>query len=426
MKIKCFLVLFIYAQSAFAFSFPAQARGLLDINENCQRDVYRMSDWANNCGVQKADGFELESYDGQDYEVITQQDLPVGSPILYVPNEMVFASYKAAEEFGGALAEPENLLISTNLQHKIPLFRVFVKILTEYEKGESSSWFPWLNSTPRLYNTGASMTYACFECLPPYAAGLALSERQYFIKFQKAIKVSADILLTEDTVRDVNLLKWAYNVAVTRSIEWNGERLIAPMADMFNHGTETEVDITYDEEGNCMAYTSRDVPAGSPLRISLGDPTNPSPLFATYGFLDESSPATFCKVMHLEEEMIELGYTFSNLLFYKDTGDISTEVYDVVLYGVLKKNDPGLAQQFSQAVINGNEATKSQFQEQYWSYTKEALQEHVNGFLNDLEKLSAKALTYDPTTHPRVPVILKHNGFVKETFLKVKQNLDNM
>jgi hypothetical protein len=158
----------------------------------------------------------------------------------------------------------------------------------------------------------------------------------------------------------------------------------------------------------------------------LGDPTNPSPLFATYGFLDESASATFCKVMHLMNEMQQLGYSFSNLLFFKETGEISGEVYDVVLYSILLKNDPGTAQGFYQAVTGGDEATKNQFHEQYFQYTLEELRNHVDSTLADLDRLSNIARSYDVRTHPRVPVILQHNAFVKETFLKVKQNLDIM
>jgi hypothetical protein len=421
-KFNFFFVLSYFAKSASAFSYQATG-GLVNLDETIQRDVNSMVDWATSCGVQKADGFELTSYDGSDYQAVTQQNLAAGTPVLFIPSDMVFSSNKAAQEYGGALSESENQLANGNLQEYIPLYRVFVKILAEYQQGEASPWYPWLNSLPRTYYNGASMTSACFDCLPPYAAWLALTERVNLSNFKKAVKYAP---LDEGIVNNDQILAWAYNVAATRSVEWNGERILAPMADMFNHGAESDVDISFDEEGNCNVYTSQNVGAGYPLRTCLGDPTNPSPLFATYGFLDESSSATFCKTMHLMDEMQELGYTFSNLLFYKDTGDISTEVYDVVLYGVLKKNDPGLAQQFSQAVINGDEATKSQFQEQYWPYTKEALQEHVDGTLTDLDRLSSLAQSYDPRTHPRAPVILQHNAFVKETFMNVKRTLDNM
>lgn len=382
-----------------------------------------MADWAASYGVQQAEGVQLTSYDGKDYFPMTQSDIPAGSPVMYVPSDLTFTSSKSAEEFGTSIAQCENQLIQAGLQDKVSLFRVFFKVVTEYEKGEESPWYPWLNSLPRIYNTGASMTYACFDCLPPYAAYLALSERQNFVNFQKAVRNAP---LSEDILKNVTVLKWAYNVALTRSIEMYGERLIAPLADMFNHGTETEVEISYDENGDCYAYAQYDIPAGSPLRISYGDPTDPTPLFARYGFLDESSPGTFCKLMKMRSEMEALGYTYANLLFYRDSGAISPEVYDVVLYHVLLNSDQDAANGFYQAVMSGDENTKGQYHDQYWAYTKEELQKHVDGTLRDLDRWSAKANSYDLNTHPRVPLILQHNGFVKETFQRVKQNLDMM
>ena len=286
-----------------------------------------------------------------------------------------------------------------------------------------SPWYPWLNSLPRIYNTGASMTYACFDCLPPYAAFLALSERQSFVNFQKAIKNSG---FDEDVLKNVTVLKWAYNVALTRSVEMYGERCIAPLVDMFNHGTETQVEISYDGNGDCYATATVDIPAGSEMRVSYGDPTDPTPLFAKYGFLDESSPGTFCKLMKMKSEMEALGYTYADLLFYRNTGDISPGAFDVVLYHVLLKEDENAANGFYSAVMQGDENTKSQYHSEYWNLTKQSMQKHVDDMLRDLDNWSAKAQSYDVNTHPRVPLIMQHNGFVRETFQRVKQNLDYM
>mmetsp|Transcript_16172 Transcript_16172/g.29182 ORF Transcript_16172/g.29182 Transcript_16172/m.29182 type:complete len:418 (+) Transcript_16172:211-1464(+) len=403
----------ILTKSASSFS--------IDLSPNVQRDVYTMADWAANCGVQQAEGVQLTSYDGLDYFPVTQSDIPAGSPVMYVPNDIVISSSKVAQELGGTtcLSQCENSLVQAGLQDKVALFRIFFKVLAEYQNGEQSAYYPWLNSLPRLFNTGASMTYDCFDCLPPYAAYCAFAERQNLVNFQKAATPFTANLDSEVT-------KWAYNVAITRSREVNGERYLAPMVDMFNHGADTEVEISYDGNGECYAMASYDIPAGSPLRVSYGDPTDSTPLFATYGFLDESATGTFCKLMHMLKEMEELGYSFADLLFSKENGDISPQVYDVVLYHVLKKSDQNLAQQFYQAVMNGDEATKGQFQEQYWQYTKEELQQHVDGLLGDLDQWSQTASGYDLQTHPRVPLILQHNAFVKDTFLKVKAKLDYM
>lgn len=407
--------------SAFSFQSPSR----VDITENAQRDVYTMSDWAQQYGVQQADGFELTTYDGQDFFAATQADVPAGQSIVYVPSELIFSASKSVDEFGQSLAQAEQELANGKCAEKIPLFRVFIKILVEYEKGDQSPWFPWLNAMPRRFNNGAAMTFACFDVLPPYAAWLAMAERINSVNFQKAAKLVP--ILSDETKNNKDILKWAYNVATTRAMELSGEKILAPMADMFNHGTDCSVAMHLDEGGNVMAYSTADIPAGTPLRMSLGDPTNPSPLFARYGFLDDSSPATFCKALHLKTEMEQLGYDFSDLLFYKDTGDISGPVYDTFLYSELgKMGDVDSQQTFYQAVVSGDEATKQQYASHFFPYTLAALKKHVDDTLTELDQLSSKAATYDPATHPRVPVILSHNAFVKETFLRVKQNLDNM
>ena len=400
----------------------------VDIRENVQRDVLAMEEWAARCGVQRADGLQLVANDsyGRDWSVMTQQPLQQGSPVLFVPNQMLLSSWSAAQEYGPALEQAEQELLQANMGYQIPLFRVFTKILVEFERGTESPYFLWLNSLPRLFNNGAAMTYACFECLPPYVAWLSMKERRNCVNFRKAAEfLHSSGILSEPTATNTNILKWAYCVAVTRSIEVQGERVIIPMADMFNHGTETEVSIQFDEQGNSVAYATRDIPPGSPLRISYRDPTNPSPLFATYGFLDKSSPASFCKMMHLASEMEQLGMNFSQLLFYKDTGAISPQVWDLVLFSVLAQ-DPNRQQQFYQAIMSGDHQTKQQFHQQFFSYSLEAMKKHVDGTLREIDELSREAMMKDPNTHPRVPAILNHNDFVKETFLRVKANLDSM
>lgn len=203
------------------------------------------------------------------------------------------------------------------------------------------------------------------------------------------------------------------------------------MADMFDHTTETEVDISFDDDGNCYAYTNRDVPGGSPLRMSYGCPTNPSHLFATYGFLDETSPATFCKIMNIEatQELRNIGLDFSRMLFYKDTGDITEEVWDVLLYTILEDVDDDERQTqraFYKACMSGDVDTKNAIHHEYFHKTARVLQIHVDSFLQNLDRLEAKAATKNVVDHPRIPIILEHNEFVKQTFLRVKENVDAM
>lgn len=103
---------------------------------------------------------------------------------------------------------------------------------------------------------------------------------------------------------------------------------IIPLADYFNHGSDyTEIESSYDDAGNYYAYTSYDVTAGSPLRISYADPRNPSFILARYGFLDENCPATYCKLLPptLNQDMLDLGYSTDRMLFYNN-GEVADEV----------------------------------------------------------------------------------------------------
>ena len=197
----------------------------------------------------------------------------------------------------------------------------------------------------------------------------------------------------------------------------------------FNHGTETQVEFQTDENGNCLVVAAQDVPAGSSLRFTYADPTNPSHIFARYGFLDESSPATFCKIMlDPTPELVAMGYDHSKMLFYKDTGDVSSEVWDILLYHtVLGDGDqPGNRDQqavFYQAHVNGDYATKEAMHNQYSAATVQALLIHIDNFLKELEYLTDMAADRDLNTHPRLPLLQRHNAFVKDTFLNVRAKL---
>ena len=214
------------------------AGGLVNIaDEYAQRDVYSMEEWAMQYGAQKAPGIELYSEDGSDYQYVAQQGIQGGQTALYIPPDIVLNSASIQQEFGQSLTGAEQVVVGIDrgTQARLPLFRLMVKILAEYEKGQDSPFYPWLNSLPRQYYNGVSMTQACFDCLPPYAGWLASSERQNYSNFVAAIRQGGYLPLQQSTIQDGTVLKWAYNVALTRFHEvWQPERakLIGPLADM--------------------------------------------------------------------------------------------------------------------------------------------------------------------------------------------------
>jgi len=274
------------------------------------------------------------------------------------------------------------------------------------------------------------MTDFCFGCLPPYAAGLALAEKNRYKQYVEAL--GSISFLSEECKQSEEVTKWAFNVVFTRYMELpGGDLALVPMADYLNHnGAEPNVDISYDDEGNCYVYSTREVGAGEPLVFSYGDSTNPSNLLARYGFLDESSAATFCKyvIENPTFEMFNLGYP-NSMYFYND-GSISNEVWDVLLYELLKVS-PEEQQYFYQAHVSGDEGTKASYHDQYFAQTYKSISSHVDYILNELEELGIGLETQirngqDKRRHPRLPLIMRHNEFVKGTFDNVRQNLDNM
>lgn len=142
-----------------------------------------------------------------------------------------------------------------------------------------------------------------------------------------------------------------------------------------------------------------------------------------YGFLAES-PATFCKLLIPQptRQLVNMGYDHSQMLFY-NTGDVSEQVYDVLLYQILDREDRQAQQALYDAHMQGDVETKNAIHQQYADQTMVALNKHVDQFLRQLDELSVKAAGKDINEHPRLPLISQHNEFVRETFLSVKARL---
>ena len=98
------------------------------------------------------------------------------------------------------------------------------------------------------------------------------------------------------------------------------------MADMLNHSAEPNCEITFDDMGNCQVTAMYDIQPGTPLTISYGDPTNPTPIFAQYGFLPADCTTLFCKAVHLERYIKDLGIEYKDLLIQVESGEIAPKV----------------------------------------------------------------------------------------------------
>jgi hypothetical protein len=165
-----------------------------------------------------------------------------------------------------------------------------------------------------------------------------------------------------------------------------------------------------------------------PLLIFLfPDPTNPSRLLATYGFHDTSPPATYCKLfpgIEVGQDLMDMGFDYTTMVFYPESGGISEQVWDVMLYTILGMQDRNTQQQFYQAHRAGDANTKQQFHQYYLSQTATALVNHIDEILSEISYCDRKLNSGQ--FFENMQMIAGHNEFVRETFLKVRANLQQM
>jgi hypothetical protein len=185
--------------------------------------------------VETAEGFQLTATTEDptlDVGVMTTVNMPKDTSVIYVPSEMILSANTVKQEVLGLTNAAEDLIQRLGATNTLPRFYLFIKLLRELELGDTSPWFPWLNSLPRYFSNGASMTHFCCEdCLPPLVGNLAMAERTRFKQYFKALDF-CEFLLPE-TRANKRLAKWAYNVVYTRSFhDGFGDIKIAPMADM--------------------------------------------------------------------------------------------------------------------------------------------------------------------------------------------------
>lgn len=137
------------------------ATNSISIDEGTPRDIGSMDEWATMCQVQRVEGFQLSPNDesGLDWSVYTNQDIAANSPVLFVPSNMILSSTRLRHELGDpVLNESIEYLSRLGMGDQVPQFILFVKLLLEYQQGDQSPYFPWLNSLPRLYYNAVSMT----------------------------------------------------------------------------------------------------------------------------------------------------------------------------------------------------------------------------------------------------------------------------
>ena len=70
---------------------------------------------------------------------------------------------------------------------------------------------------------------------------------------------------------------------------------------------------------------------------------------------------------------------------------------------------------------------KQDYHGRYFSQTLAKLQKHVDFLVTELDELSESNIWKKKNeSHPRLPLLMQHNEFVRNTFYLVQENLDSM
>lgn len=401
---------------------------VVDTSPMAARDYNGFVEWGNAYGLMQENFQISEQYDG--WGVVAAQAAQAGSRSLYVPSIFRLASARIRQEEFAAF-EPliSQYIDATNSNGNINLachFYLFLKVLQEYELGDQSSYRPWLNALPRTFTTALNFNDVEMQCLPPYVGHLAKMDRHNFELFLEVLQQLQIPTISDYTKNNLEVTKWAFNVVFTRARAAFGEAEIIPMADMFNHAADPNVEVQYDGEANVHVTFLKDVQPGEAMYKCYGQHTNPSRFLATYGFFDTSPPATYCKLMAgktLTPELVNLGFVHEKMVFYVENGAIADPVWDVMLYITLEKTDQAAKRQFYDAHMRGDEQTKANLHQMYRAETTTGLLEHVDAMLSELASRDALIQQQSGLQHPHLPMIKQHNDFVRETFMKVRYGL---
>lgn len=427
-KMLCLITLVAIIVSSSAFSVPSIEQA---VSSNADRDMEALKSWASENKVLRENGFELNESNDGDWSVSISENGKEAHRVLQVPSHLVLASTKIRKEledqfsFSAAMEHLEK----KKVEHQIPQFFLWLKILREYENGENSLWHPWLQSLPRSFSNAISMDEVELECLAPFAWSLATIERLHLDVFHEALDL-VDGVLNEDTKNDIDATTWAFNVVFTRAWSKDGEddrTDIVPLGDMFNHRHPGNVYIHYDEEGNCNVVLKDDTDAGTPIYLSYGRETNPYRFMVVFGFVDESQESIFSQIVvsNPSQRHVDIGYDLSKMVFNTTDGAISEEAWDILLFSLLEQV-PSIQEAFYQAHKNEDFATKDTIRRRFYLETCIMLKKHVDSALIEMQALLQKIDGHDISRHRLLPMIRRSNELVARTFSKAKGRIDQM
>lgn len=408
------------------------------------RDFGGLEKWACDNGILMENGFQLSPThreNQQDWNVVLSTSATKGDRILHIPKHMIFSADAIQQQLQrqeGFQAAVDHVT-QRHCQEELPQFFLWIQLLQEFEKGQNSTWYPWIQALPRHFGNALYMDDVELECLPPYAWSLAKLQLLHLEVFPEALNRMPSVVSAK-TRADKGLARWALSVVFTRC--WgetsnNATRHydchVAPVGDMLNHFDPATTFIDYDGQGNCNLFLKENVQAGSALSLSYGRTSNPSRFLALYGFVDLNQAEIFSQILVTNPSQMhkDIGYDVNKMTLGTKDGSIAEAVFDVTLFSILEQV-PEVQTLFYQAHIEGDKQTVHALRQQFHLETCILLKKHIDSKLVEIQNLLQqidRLYNIDQNAvvqHERLPVILEHNMFLYETFAKAKSRIDTM
>lgn len=405
------------------------------------RDISNLQEWATENKVQVSPIASLTQSTGDDYGITLNKSSNKYEMVLSVPKDLVLDSEYIRREWFEYLEPALDKIQNSGFNESALNFVLLVKILYERDLGKESRWNVWIESLPKSFDTGVCMDEVEISCLPPFALALVNYENQQLDIFQEAYEMLKGTPIYVDPVNQ-ELSQWAFNVVMTRCWRYAQEdddddmvRPIAvPFGDMFNHKEPPNVAIKDSDSFDSVDFVLAEdveVPEGEEVGLFLSyGLTNPHRFLAVFGFCDETMPEVFSQLLfnNPTPELINLGCNDRSKMVYRtEDGGIAIPVWDCILYTLLAQV-PEEQELFYSAHLQGDVQEKVRFHKKYALEEALTVKNHVEATANEFKDLVKKidAMSEEEqASHPRLPMIRRHNQFLFRSFDKVKHRVKN-
>mmetsp|Transcript_18259 Transcript_18259/g.52227 ORF Transcript_18259/g.52227 Transcript_18259/m.52227 type:complete len:507 (+) Transcript_18259:52-1572(+) len=445
------------ASSGKGFGKPAGAGGSgAGASSSFQRDeaLDQLLSWSDDNGIVRGKGISVAANSknvGGGVGIRINRPGKAGDEVMSIPRNVVVSSQDALSSLTTEEVDiVTNTLKSDGLDTYASEFFLMLRLLQEVAayKGRADrqgggTLGPWLDSLPTEFDMGIYFDDLERSYLPQLASKLLDLQERQLAAFRKACDALADhdgkhatLFETDDDSKcaaDGDTVKWAFSIVFSRS--WRSpsnseDARMVPLADNFNHGEEANV-IVEEPEGDSgvtrVVLKNDDVERGTELKLSYGPGYDPSRFLIIFGFFDETVREVFCGVAFTDpsEELVRLGASDRSSMIYRDDGAISNAVWDSTLYVTLAQK-PDEQRAFYEARINDDAELFQALHRKYRLEIALSLKNHAEAVLQteylvptdqELSKINVKE-------HPQLPMILKHNRFMRKVFGNVKDRLE--